>query len=350
MTQAAASTIGGFLVWWLSELRSAFPALFEQAMPKAVNIITPLPGGLYALAKMGAGSPAVEGDARVIAGACGAKERADLPNVLRLPAASVFVRRLEVPDQAMGKLRRILTLDLDNATPFSADEASFDFITARASTNGRRQVRQVIVKNSILETIVGDLRRHGLQLRAVDAEGAEGVNLAPENLRLKSRPRFRSEFLLLIVSIVAAYAALYYRQERLIGDLESRRSEVDAATGAVRAAAADANAASANIEALRRRQEERPLALSTLASLTRVLDDSVWLTELSISGRDITLSGYAASAAKVISDLEASDEFEQASFSTAVFTDEPTNSERFSARLRAAEGVPQGAAESGRGE
>lgn len=350
MAQAAASTIDGFLVWWLSELRSAFPALFERATSKEVNVITPLPGGLYALAETAAGSPAVEGDARIIASACGAKGRDGLSNVLRLPASSVLIRQLEMPDQAVGRIRQILTLDLDSATPFSTDEASFDFIVARNSMNGRRQVRQVIVKNSILENIVGDLRRHGLELRAADAEGAEGVHLAPEKLRLKSRPRFRNELVLLIVSFIAAYAAFYFRQERLIGDLEKRRSEVDAETSAVRAAAADANAALANIEALRKHQEERPLTLSTLASLTRVLDDSVWLTELSISGRDITLSGYAASAAKVISDLEASDEFEQASFSTAVFTDEPTNSERFSAKLRAAGNTPDGAEESGRVE
>lgn len=350
MAQTAASAIDGFLTWWLSELRSAFPALFQHAISKEANIITPLPGGFYALAKTGAGSPAGEGDARIIAGACRAKEREGLPNVLRLPASSVLIRQIEVPDQALGKLRQILTLDLDSATPFSADEASFDFIAARSPVNGQRQVRQVIVKNSILENIAGDFRRHGLELRAVDVEGVEGVNLAPEKWRSKSRPRFRNEFVLLIVSVIAAYAALYYRQGRLIGDLEKRQSEVDAETSAVRAAAADANAAAANIEALRKHQEERPLALSTLASLTRVLDDSVWLTELSISGRDITLSGYAASAAKVISDLEASDEFEQASFSAAVFTDQPTNSERFSARLRAAGGAPQEAAESGQVE
>jgi general secretion pathway protein L len=250
----------------------------------------------------------------------------------------VLVRNHEIPDQALGKLRQILTLELESVTPFSVDEASFDFIVARNSTSGRRRVRQIIVKNSIIDDVVGDLRRQRLDVHAIDAEGAEGVNLLPERLRKRARPQSRKNIALLFASFAAAYMACYYRQVGLINELANQQSQLEGETSAVREAAAAAVAAAANIQALRKHQVEYPLALSTLASLTRVLDDSVWLTELSIAGRDITLSGYAASAADAISALEASNEFEGASFTTAVITDQPTNAERFSARLRVAGG------------
>lgn len=329
MAQAATSAFGRFFGWWRSELRDALPGLFSRASTKRVNRIGLAPTGGY---RLGEG----DGDADFVARTLVDGKAGGALNVLTLPAGSVLMRVTDIPVQASARLRQILALELERATPFSADEASFDFVADDARKNGARRVRQIIVKNEIVEGLAADLRRAGIELDGVDAEGVPGINLLPVALRRKKTLQFRAEYALLAAGLIAAYGAFYLRQDRVIDALEARRSALEAETSAVRAAAAEANAAAANIDAVRRHQADYPAALSTLAALTEALGDDVWLSELSIAGRDIALSGNASSSSRAINDLESSPMLEQASFTAAVFTDQATKLERFSAKIRVA--------------
>jgi general secretion pathway protein L len=342
MAQTATSALETFFGWWRSELQDALPTLFSRASTKSVNRIGLAPGGGYRLAQG-------DGDADFVARALSAGKRDSGVNVLTLPAGSVLLRTIDIPVQASARLRQILALELERATPFSADEATFDFVVENESTNASRRVRQVIVKNEIVEGLVADLRRAGVELDRVDAEGVWGINLLPASLRRKKSFRFRAEYALLAVSFIAACAAFYLRQDRMIDALEARRTALETETSAVRTAAAEANAAAANIDAARRHQADYPVVLSTLAALTDALGDDVWLTELTIAGRDVTLSGSASSSSRAISDLESSPMLEQASFTTAVFTDQTTKLERFSAKSRVVVGAEDPHGQSARG-
>lgn len=337
MAQSAASAFVTFFGWWRSELKDALPALFSRASTRKVNRIGLAPKGGYRLAEG-------DGDADFVARALSDGKAGGALNVLTLPAGSVLVRALDIPVQASMRLRQILALELERATPFSADEASFDFVVENAEINGVRRVRQVIVKNEIVTGLAADLGGAGVELDGVDAEGVSGINLLPQSLRRRKALRLRAEYALLAASLLAVHAAFYLRQDREIEALETRRVELEAETGAVRAAAAEANAAAANVDAARRHQADYPAALSTLAALTEALGDDVWLSELTIAGRDIALSGNAASSSRAINDLESSPALEQASFTTAVFTDQATKLERFSAKIRVsvAAGDPSG--------
>lgn len=244
----------------------------------------------------------------------------------------------------MRRAREILSLELESVTPFSADEATFDFVAAKTSVGGVRQVRQIVVKNAIIDALIEDLRRGEVEIDQIDAEGAERINLMPSRLRRKERSRFRWEYGLLAASVIAAIAGAHIRQGRILESLNAQRDQLAAETAAVRTAAGDANAAAANIETLEKYASANPAVLSTLASLTEVLDDGVFLTELSISGRDVTMSGFAASASKVINDLETAPAFAGAAFSDAVFTDQATGTERFTAKARVDEKNQDGAA------
>lgn len=195
-----------------------------------------------------------------------------------------------------------------------------------------RRVRQFIVKNKIAKSLIDELQAFGVGIARLDVEGAEGINLLPAELRQKQRSQFRWEYALLGAGLILALAAIHHRQGRIIDLLEAHRDRLHDETGAVREAAAQANAAAANTETFRNHVAANPLILSTLASLTGTLDDSVWLTELTISGRVVAMSGFAASASKVIADLEVSPAYKDAAFASTVFTDQATNVERFSAK------------------
>lgn len=349
MVELMASRLTTFWRWWSGELRAVFPeGLFVGAAREAMAVVRTGSNGRYSLVPDGPAAPAVEGDAGRVAAALKSRPGFGGEAVVTLPADALLVLDHELPERALGRVREILALELESATPFAADEASFDYVAGAEDAKGLCRVRQYIVKNSLVSRIVDDFRRNGVAIRRVNAENASTINLLPETLRERRAPRFRPEYAALAGAALFLIAGVHAWQARTLAALEATRADLAAQTASVRAAAAEVNAAASNIDALRKRLEASPPALQSLAALTQALDDSAWLSELTIVGRSVSMTGVAASAARVVNDLEASPAFSGASFSATVFTDPATNTERFSARAQidagqspAAEGAPE---------
>jgi len=325
MAQETSSVLGAFVNWWLAELRASLPEKsFWQGSRKPAPVLSRRPDGTYGVAGLLPGGAILEGDARTIAAALSAAPGPAGRAILRLPPTDILTLSVEIPEPAMRRAREILA--------FSREETTFDFQPSSKPEGGMRRVRQFIVKNKIAKSLIDELQAFGVGIARLDVEGAEGINLLPAELRQKQRSQFRWEYALLGAGLILALAAIHHRQGRIIDLLEAHRDRLHDETGAVREAAAQANAAAANTETFRNHVAANPLILSTLASLTGTLDDSVWLTELTISGRVVAMSGFAASASKVIADLEVSPAYKDAAFASTVFTDQATNVERFSAK------------------
>lgn len=349
MALAIPSALDAFWSWWIGELRTVLPAAPRIGAARTKPLVIGFgPDGKYVFSDPRQGARRIKGTAEQIADAVRAAKSGNGLTILRLPPESTLSFAVDIPERAMRRAREILSLELESVTPFSVDDASFDFIADKTSQGGMRRVRQIVVKNAIVDAVVEDLRRGGVEVDRVDAEGAERIDLMPARLRRKERPRLRWRYAILAAGAVALVAGVYVRQARTIDSLTAQRDRLAAETEAVRMAAGDANAAAANIETLGKYAAANPAVLSTLASLTETLDDGVWLTELSVSGRDVTMSGFAASASKVINDLETSPSFAGAAFSDSVFTDQTTGTERFSAKARV-ESDPQDAPQGGEG-
>ncbi len=329
-----AARIDSFLGWWGGELRSAIgPALTFAPWAADGEVVLVGPGGSN-FQRAGAAS----GQAR----AASALEIAETLNsdgagravTLRLAAVDALQLDIEIPSRAIDRVREVLALEIESATPFTPAEVTFDFIAGKETRSGARVVRQYIVKNDFLAQLVDAFDRAGVVIGRIDVEGAEGINLLPRAARRRRRILLRAHHGALLAALVLLAAGAAYGQGRAIRDLESRKDALVRDTAAVRAAAADANAAAANITALATRFSDNPPALHALASLTDALDDSVWLTELSIAGGALSISGSASSASNALAALEASPAFEAAEFTSTVFTDRTTNSETFSARMK----------------
>ena len=85
------------------------------------------------------------------------------------------------------------------------------------------------------------------------------------------------------------------------------------------------------------RKKSRLTVTELLASLTHILPDDVWLTELQIDGDSVLVAGFAASATAVLGLIDQSPILSNATFRSSVTQDAQLNRERFdiSAQLRA---------------
>ena len=319
--------------WWGRELGSLVPRGLPMAAWSArPAVLQSTVGGKYSLLLDEGERSAIFDDVSEIAPAL-ATAGAGKEVVLRLPAADVLTTSVDLPDQAVSRARDILSLEIESATPFTADEATFDYLLDARSLDGMRRVKTFIAKNSVIERRVSELAQADVSVVRVDVEGAQGINLLPGQLRPKRRIPFRREVAVVLGSTLLLAASAYHRQDAAIRLLETRKAALLSETEGVRSAATQANDAAANIANLDNTVKTNPSALYVLAALTATLGDDVWLTELKISGREVTISGAASSASDALAKIEASPAFAKAAFSSTVFTDKNGKDETFSANF-----------------
>jgi general secretion pathway protein L len=77
------------------------------------------------------------------------------------------------------------------------------------------------------------------------------------------------------------------------------------------------------------RKQGSPTVTTLMASLTHILPDDVWLTELEIDGDHVQLSGLAGSATAVLGLLDQSPMLANAAFRSSVTQDAQLGRERF---------------------
>ena len=334
MTSSFSSQAEAFLSWWGQELQSLVPRdLMAAVSKKRPVVLRSNREGDYFLQPDGGATPPVEGDASAIAAAL-AKAGAGNEVVLRLGAADFLVVSLDLPNSAVGRARDILSLEIESSTPFSSNEATFDYLVDAKATGGIRRVKTFVAKNAVLEKSVNDLAAAGVSVAKADVEGAEGINLLARRLRRKRRVPIRRDVALVLASILLLAAGAYHRQDLAIRDHEAKKASLLSKTEGVRSAAAEANAASANIESLGKLIAANPPAIFVLSALTTALGDDVFLSEIRVAGLDVAISGAAASASDALAGIEASPAFVDAAFSSTVFTSQDREDETFSAKFR----------------
>jgi Tfp pilus assembly protein PilN len=76
-----------------------------------------------------------------------------------------------------------------------------------------------------------------------------------------------------------------------------------------------------------------PQALTILKELTQILPKNVWLTRVNITESNVSIEGYAASAANILPQIEASPIFSKVEFSSPTMRDARLNVDRFVIRM-----------------
>jgi general secretion pathway protein L len=341
LDDATGLSLRGLWSWWLGELRGLLPARpwRPPARPEAVIVLYE-PSGIdivvrrrHRMRKLGR-LPLPEpgnGDA-ALAGVATAQEtrtllravrQARLPIVLRLPAAMGIVRRDRLPASAERELGSIMAHKIDVLTPWTVDQVHFDQRIDGRRDDGQIEVSLVAAPRGAVAEARRRLATIGLETRGVDL--VEDDPLAAPSVDLThaidtAHPRSRWGGVLLWLGIilftaggvaaghhiVSRQAIVAERRELVLG-LEQRL--------------ADMPDLRASLEALRNetrfvaeQQREAASPLVVLESLSRILPDGVWLTDVSISGKALSIQGYADDVAGIVGLIEAAPQFARAEF------------------------------------
>lgn len=332
--------IAGFLRWWRSELAALTPASLKRMQRRRTLIVTPIDASAYAISKGVDGTVVGEGPPDALVDLI-RRAPATWRLILRLPQRLVFTRTKSIPNSALGRLRSILEIDLAAHTPFKPTEVSFAFVAEPDSRDGAASVRQVIVKNDILNMYLDVWAVHGVKFDAADAEGFNGLNLLFGARARSPMKRIDRGLVALAASVFALVAAIQFHQAREIAVLTQQRARLDEETAQVRAAASQAVAAASVTKKLTEFTAANPPAIAVLAELTALLPDDVYLRQFKLDGETMAIDGSASSASSVISLIENSPHASDVAIEAPITPDATGNRENFRLSFRVTSAKPE---------
>ena len=262
--------------------------------------------------------------------------RGGMEVVLRLPAAQVLRRRLDLPLAAAENLREVLSFEMDRLTPFKSEDVAFDFRIAGTDRETQRlAVDLAVAPRALVDDAVRVAQGVGLaphRVALADDDGPPFNLLAPDAAAEGGRflPRLNVVLAVAACALLAALAIWpLQRKEARLAAIEAQLVEARTAAAASEDLRRRIDAALKRNSFLAERRQSTPLAVAVLSDLTERLADDTWLVQLRLGDKQVELSGYAPAAAALLPALEDSALLRNLRFSAPVMPDQRVGRERF---------------------
>lgn len=339
-----------FLAWWRDELIGLVPErarrLFADA--EAGIVLAQVEGGFQLVNGSGpsARAPAVlsRDEALSTLARMAGSRRLDAVGI-RLPLSQCFERRVELPKAAHDDVRRMLSFDLERATPFRlADVYTAHLLADGAGAKGKQRLRQLVVKREALDPLIADVKAAGLKPAFADCwQTTPAAGLPVDFLETSAPPRSGlgrhvtlPRTLALAALLLAGLASVVTlsRHETALAELRAQTAKMRTQAATVRTALERSEAAVGDLDRLQRMKLKQVPTLEMLEELSKVLPDSVWLSDLRIEGDTVDMAGLAKSGAALPSLFQRSPLFADAALTAPLTLDPREDKERFSLRVR----------------
>jgi general secretion pathway protein L len=339
--------LGELLTWWAARMQELLPArLRAGAVPPDALLVTQSPPGEadFALRRRGRETPLGRFvlEPAVLAGLPAALRRRPRRVLLRPAPGALLEREVVLPLAAQHDPGGVLRYELDRLTPFAAEEVFWSWrLEGRDTARNALRLRLSLLPRAALQPAIEALRRAGLPPAGLEAQAAGGVPraipLGEAAARFPLREAWRRRGLVAAGATcaglaIAAIALPFVLQsmelataERHIEALQPKVAEAEA----LRRRMAEAKGGQDAFAAERARIGD---ALQAIATLTDILPDDTWLTELTLRQRKLTVAGRSGGAARLIGLLSADPTIRDPAFVAPVTRAESGGGDVFSIR------------------
>lgn len=266
-------------------------------------------------------------------------QRAEVAIGIRMPANTVFLRRLLLPIEVARSLDAIVVQDMIAKTPFRLDDV-FHAHAARRIED-RIQICQWIVRRKHVDSMAQTL---GVELSAIsfiEPEMEDDQPPLPIPVQPAAAPRRRRWInqVTLCLAITAPLLGIAAAGLRFIHQQEALDA-LDVEVAAARIKAQPTLAAmnslerdKAGLHRIRTKRSTEPGLLDVWEEITRLLPAHSWLTELRMTDtgqkRQVIVTGFSHAAASLVPVVERSALFGDASLVAPISFDQSEDRERF---------------------
>ncbi|MGI9419560.1 MAG: PilN domain-containing protein [Geminicoccaceae bacterium] len=262
------------------------------------------------------------------------------PIVIELDDALGLSKVVDLPLAGRDDLDRLLHYELDRLTPFKPDDVCFAWqIVEQRSDVGRMKIRLEMAQRLLIEEASSHIRKCGREPARIQLKGdaeRQSLDLKPTSLEKAGRvPGL--PFLVIGLAVIALATPLWQqhvRIQRLEPEIESARSAAEESAALKDQIAALVDQANFLIET----KKKRASMTSLLKTLTALIPDHAYVTQLAIEDDQITFVGRADKASDLLSVLDASPVFASPRFRSPVTRDPSTQKERFQIAAEIVEG------------
>lgn len=262
--------------------------------------------------------------------------------ILRLSHHDALNKTLNLPLAAQANVSQVVSYELDRYSPFKADQVYFATRLERIDTEtAQLLVQLVLVPRKILQTLYADCKTMGISLHYVDVENYpndlqqlhSAYNLLPLHLQPKiaNTPRRIMMGLLVLLAVlsVASLALPVWLEYQAVENLQAKIAKIDKEVKVVKTLQAEIDTLREENQSLIDEKTAIPPVVSILNEISALMKDDSWLSYLQYSDGQLQLQGESQAASNLLTDLEASDFFAQASFASPVTQDKTSSMERF---------------------
>ena len=260
-------------------------------------------------------------------------------NILLMPQGKVLATSLKLPLAAEENLGEVLAFEMDQHTPFTADQVYYDYaVTARDPERQELDVDLVYSPRAEVDRYCEVVAGYGVDLDIVTSRGRDGYNFRAINLLPQSQRRRRRIVAhrlniglaaTLLVLLAIAIALPIVQKNRAIEALEA---EVQVAAAAAR----EGNQLRLDLEKMAKasrflveKKRAEIMAVQLVDEVSRILPDHTWVSRLDISATELQIQGQSEASSSLIAIIESSPYFENASFRSPVVQVAGTEADRF---------------------
>jgi general secretion pathway protein L len=356
--------LGESFRWWIGELAAMVPPGWRERLASGRAALVAAEGDEWRTMRVGAGGLVETGRANLASLDVVARRAAFLRLVEGGPGSAgnvwfvlapelALVRSVVLPLAAEESLRDAVGFELDRLTPFSSEQACFDFrVTGRDTATQRLSLDLAVASRAAVDARLSELREMGATVLGVGIAGDLAASAAPFNLLpaerrerpATSRATLVARTLAGVAGALALFAVLFplWQKREAFIDLQPRLDKAKAgADVADRLAKEIEKLASEHNFLVAKKQAQYP-AVSLLEDLSRLLPDTTWVQQLDMKSgpkvRELQISGETGSSSQLVEIIEKSGSLVNASFKSPLTKGVTPNTERF---LLAAEVKPR---------
>jgi general secretion pathway protein L len=314
------------VLWWARQMRALLPRrlLPDAERGDALLIAGQAPHLLLTLRRRGRdvllGRFGMTDES--LAAANRALRRRPRQVILQVEAGTLLERPVELPLAAERDVDRVIGFEMDRLTPFAATDVVWQAVVTRRDQAQRQLLlRLSLVPRRAVQPCLDLLVRAGLTPTWLEGDTADGtrrrIMLAEHAAHRSHRPVVAAAGLVAV--LVAAAVVTPFVMQWLAGDATQRAIAAlgprIARVEALRKHLADGSAGSDALAAERARVGN---VLQVLATVTDLMPDDTFLTELSLHQGKLNVAGQSPAAARLIPALAAEPTLRNPAFAAPV--------------------------------
>jgi len=245
-------------------------------------------------------------------------------------------RLLELPGRASEFLEGVVRAQIDRLTPWTVADAAFGWHSLPDNANDRIMVTIAATARALVTPFMNAIAALGADTVAISAAlqqpepNLAAIKIYEQKAGQAADLRRIRRILIGILAGGGALASVSVAANGVIGGvIEGRTEDITGRIAERRAAIQTGHGTSEAAHVLEQRKHEIPSSVIVIETLSQVLPDDTYLTELRILGDKVQMAGVTRDAPALIRLIEQTSHFSRATFFAPTTRSESEQSEHF---------------------